>query len=200
MLKSMTKNTRKITLPLIVGMILVIGGIAIISFLPSASVLRTGSGKLPEVSIEHISTFDVIDRYYVTFNVTMEDPDNDIVQAHVEIKTGNASIIVETDTSGVELTTEDWVQVWSGGEEYSMEVQPVLNPFSGAVNVHFFEDVPFKARIVVGDLGGNIIFEETNSNVIKKQSSSIPSFELIPTVFLLIVVITLLPREVKEKK
>ena len=119
------------------------------------SVIQTGTGELPQAYIKHISSFDFAEGYYVTFNVTAYDPDNDITKIDLEMTSDHATQLVK-DQSNIEYNLSSWVVVWS-------VANPVINPFVTTVRITFSESIQFYARIIVEDAGDNAIFHKISS-------------------------------------
>jgi hypothetical protein len=174
--KMYSKKPRKFGF-LVLIMIVVILSIGILMSIDRpSSIIQTGTGNIPNASIRHLSTFERTDVFFVTFKITVQDPDNDTVQAYVEIKAAKATKRIQ-DIDGNMYDPTNWTIVWSKGNFDSIISDPSLNPFSGDFRLTFLEDVSFKARIVVADVGGNVVFEEISSSVIKKFLE-VPAFEL----------------------
>lgn len=157
----------------------------------TGSIIQTGTGSLPTTNIEHISSFEAVEGYYVTFQVSASDVDADMVSMEVQMKATKATMLIE-DPNGAPVNISNWVIVWS---DYGFEVNQT--DYTNTIKLTVFEDIPFSIRTVVEDAGGNIVFHEINSRVASFSAGSVgaPGFEIPILITALVAVIGL-----KQKK
>ena len=157
----------------------------------TASTIQTGTGNLPQTNIEHISTFDSLEGYYVTFTVIATDEDADLLNIEVQMKSTRATLFVE-GSDGAFYNISNWVVVWSE-TVFAVNQTSYTNTFK----LTMLEDISFGIRSVVTDVGDNIVYHEISSGVSKVDVKDItaPGFELFVLVATLIPVIKLRNRK-----
>jgi len=170
--------------PIIVALpiILIIGAIIGLNMnLSPASIIKTGDGALPEASIEHISTFEY-DAYFVTFNVTVTDADNDVTAIDIQAQALAATRPIDVTDYGTTYNITEWTSI--------LTFTDPATPFIKTVQLTFYEPVSFEIRVVVDDLGGNSVYDSIKANVdIERPTTVDASIIAIPIGLIALVVI-----------
>ena len=153
----------------------------------AGSIIQTGTGEIPQTSIEHISTFEDVAEYSLTFTVSATDLDADLISMEVQMKSSRATQYVE-GFDGAQYNISNWAVVWS---EYGFEVNQTS--YTNTIRIIVFEDISFSIRTVVSDAGDNIVFHEISSSVSApgQKGTMAPGFELLVLVATLVVFIKL---------
>jgi len=139
-----------------VPVIIILGAIIGINLVAPASIIKTGEGAMPEVSIKHISTFE-FDEFFVTFNVTVTDADNDIVLVDIQAKAPSATRPIDVTDYGTTYNITEWTSILT----FTDPVSPLVK----TVQLTFYEEISFEIRVVVDDLGGNSVYDSIKGNV-----------------------------------